>query len=307
MLLNTRDLSRTVRGFRQAKKMLKELQPDGIVIKGGFVGVPVGLAAASLKIPFITHDSDSVPGLANRIVARWAHKHATGMPAEFYTYPTDKTIFTGIPVTNQFVPVTSDLMAEYRTSTGLQGCEQVLTIIGGSQGAGQLNDDVISIVGRLMQQHPKLGIAHIVGASHEQYMIQQYKKELLADELRRVVVKGFVDDVYRYTGAADVVVSRASATVLAELAIQGKAVILVPGQLAGGHQYKNAKHLSDNNQAEMVPHSDAEGLYKAVTELLNNSQRRNEIKTNLATLAKPDAAKELAQLIIDSFNKGSGA
>lgn len=303
LFFNVRDSLYVLRGYSQSRRLLKRLKPDGIFIKGGFVGAPVGIAARRLHIPFITHDSDSVPGLANRIIARWALLHATGMPAEYYTYPKDRTVFTGTPVSADFKQVDDQLRQSYREGLGLQDCKTVIAIIGGSQGAGQLNEAMIAIIGRLMQQSEGLGVLHIVGETHKETMLKAYKAELLADELERVVVEGFVDDVYRYTGAADLVVTRAGANAMAELAIQGVSCILVPGLLAGGHQEKNAQHFVKNNQARVVTDGDSEGLLKVIKELLENTSERQQLAGNLHSIGKPKAAEELATLLISNFSK----
>lgn len=302
-IFNVRDVFYVFRGYGQAKRLLKRLKPSGVFIKGAFVSVPVGLAARRLHIPFITHDSDSVPGLANRIIARWALLHATGMPAEYYDYPKDKTVFTGTPVSTDFKPVDDELRQRYRNSLGLQGCKTVITVIGGSQGAEQLNGVMIAIIGRLMQQSDSLGVAHIVGDIHKESMLKAYRAELLADELKRVVVEGFVPDVYRYSGAADLVVSRAGANSMAELAIQGASCVVVPGQLAGGHQEKNAQLFVKSNQARLVADGDSEGLLKVIKQLLEDATERKQLADNLHSTAKPNAAEELARLLITSFSK----
>jgi UDP-N-acetylglucosamine--N-acetylmuramyl-(pentapeptide) pyrophosphoryl-undecaprenol N-acetylglucosamine transferase len=298
---NVRDVGRVAKGYTQARKMLHELRPDGILIKGGYVGVPVGLAAAHRGVPFITHDSDSIPGLANRLIAKWAKLHATGMPTAFYSYPVGSMVYTGTPIAAEFKALSAVSASAFRNDLGLKDCKKVVTIIGGSQGASQLNEDMVAIAGRLMQQHRDLGIAHIVGPAHEAEMEHAYTEELLADERRKVVIKGFASDVYRYTGAADVVVSRASATVVAELAVQGMATILVPGQLAGDHQGSNARHLAESNVALNVAHADREGLYTAIDDLLRNDAKRKTLAGNLQALAKPAAATELAELLIKNF------
>jgi UDP-N-acetylglucosamine--N-acetylmuramyl-(pentapeptide) pyrophosphoryl-undecaprenol N-acetylglucosamine transferase len=298
---NVRDVGRVVKGYAEARKMLKTLKPDGILIKGGFVGVPVGLAAAHLGIPFITHDSDSTPGLANRLIAKWAKLHATGMPVEFYSYPEGSMVYTGVPINADFKHLDEAAILGYRADLGIKECKQVVSIIGGSQGGSQLNEDIAAIAGRLMQQHHDLGFVHIVGPAHVAEMQRAYKEELLADELRHVVIQGFVPDVFRYTGAADVVVSRASATVVAELAVQGKATVLVPGQLADDHQVANARHLSESNVAMHVAYGDREGLYVAIDELLRAPAKRGQMATNISAMAKPHAAKELAELLVSTF------
>lgn len=300
LLLNIRDVFRTLIGYIEAKKLLKELKPDIILIKGGFVAVPVGLAAARLKIPFVTHDSDTTPGLANRIISRWATRHATGMPKELYTYPANRTVYTGIPVADKFRKVSPSLRASYRNQLGLGACRQIITVVGGSQGAGQINEDIATILPRLMQKHEGLGLVHIAGSSHEKAVIRRYESELLAEERRRVVVKGFATDVDACQGAADVVVSRAGATQMAELSLQALPVIVIPGRLAGGHQDKNAAYLEKKEVARLVAYGDAEGLYSTLDMLLTDTDARKKLGENLHRLAKPHAARELARLVIEA-------
>lgn len=298
---NVRDVARVCRGYVEARRLLKIVKPDKILIKGGFVGVPVGLAAAGLKIPFITHDSDSIPGMANRIVSRWASLHATGMPVEFYNYPKEKTVYTGVPIANMYQMVDKDLEHKYRQEIGVSNKVQTLIgVIGGSQGGEQLNKDMLSISARLMQHYPALGILHIAGENKAKQVEHGYKQELMADEQEKVIVKGFVNDAYRYTGACDIVISRASATVVAELAVQAKAVILVPGQLADDHQRHNARLLAKAGRVLSVDHGDREGLFNAINELIVNKARATELAQSLAELARPAAADELAALLVGS-------
>jgi len=294
LMLNIRDVGRTISGYKEAKRLLKELNPNVLLIKGGFVAVPIGKAAAKLGIPYVTHDSDSTPGLANRLISSNAKIHATGMPVDLYNYPKDKTIYTGIPVSEAFKKVSPGLKSTYREDLGLSGCEKVITIVGGSQGAGQLNLDMVSIAGRLMQKYPNLGIVHVAGKAHESKVRKLYNKELLADEARRVVVQGFVGTIDASQGAADVVISRAGATQVAELSLQALPVILVPGLLAGAHQEKNADYLEKQAAALKVSNGNPEALYSAVDTLLSDDSLAKKLSEGLSHLAKPQAARELA-------------
>src|SRR6266496_2697962 len=97
LLRNTRDFFVTLAGMCQSFWLLARFRPDVVFTKGGFVCVPLGLAAKWLRIPIVIHDSDSYPGLANRILSRWANAIATGSPVEHYPYPHEKTHYTGIP------------------------------------------------------------------------------------------------------------------------------------------------------------------------------------------------------------------
>jgi UDP-N-acetylglucosamine--N-acetylmuramyl-(pentapeptide) pyrophosphoryl-undecaprenol N-acetylglucosamine transferase len=300
---NFRDLGRTLRGYTQAKKLLKELKPDAILIKGGFISVPVGKAAAALGIPYITHDSDSIPGLANRLIASGATYHATGMPVELYSYPAEKTVYTGIPLSAAFERVTPAIRTKYREEMGLKDCEHVITVVGGSQGAHQLNQDVISIIGRLMNEHPKLGIAHLTGSAHEEGVKRAYDAQLLTGERSQIVVTGFTDRLHEYSGAADIVIARAGATNTAEFSLQGLAVIMVPGQLSGGHQDKNAHYYQAQGAVMVAKHGDATGLYQAIKTLLSDDSLRTQLGEKLHTFAKPHAAKELAKLTLKVAEK----
>lgn len=304
---NVRDLGRTLKGFTEARKLLKQLRPDVMLVKGGFVAVPVGKAAASLGIPYLTHDSDSTPGLANRLIANKAVMHATGMPENFYSYPQERTKYTGIPIGTDYSQVTQEMKEQYRQEIGLAECKRVVAVIGGSQGGEQLNHDFIWAMARLMQSDESIGVVHIAGKTHETSVRRLYDGELLADERRRVVVKGFVSDVFRYTGASDVVVSRASATVVAELAVQSKALIVVPGRLAGAHQDKNARHLSESGAALQAAFGDKEGLYQAIKSLLDDEALRKDTAQRLHSLAKPSAARELALLTLEIARQGKGS
>jgi UDP-N-acetylglucosamine--N-acetylmuramyl-(pentapeptide) pyrophosphoryl-undecaprenol N-acetylglucosamine transferase len=295
---NARDIGRTAKGYLEAKKLLKTLQPSAILIKGGFVAVPVGKAAAALAIPYLTHDSDSTPGLANRLIAKKASFHATGMPAELYAYPKDRTVFTGIPIASEFHKISDTEKAALRQAAGLQSSKKVVMITGGSQGGEQLNRDMVHVAARLMQRQAEVGIIHIAGSAHEQAIKRAYDNELLADERRRVVVKGFINDLFTYSGAADIIVTRGGANAIAEFAVQAKPIIVVPGKLAGAHQDKNAAYLKSQGAAEVAVFGDSEDLFKAVQDLLNDPSKQKSLANKLHEFAKPNAAQELAELTL---------
>lgn len=304
ILKNTRDMFYVLAGIFQSWRLLKQLQPDIIFIKGGFVGVPVGLAAARLHIPYITHDSDALPGLANRIIARWASLHAVALPPEVYDYPKDKTVMTGIPLHAEFVSVTDKLKQQYRADLDLPAKAQVLFIIGGGLGSQRVNYAVSEAVPHLLREFPDLYVLHGAGRANESELKKTYQKSLNPAEQKRLDVYGFISDVYRYSGAADVVITRAGATNLAEFAVQGKACLVVPSPfLTGGHQLKNADYLARKHAALVLDETDLledpHRLAKQISELLRNDDRRKELGERLSDFAKPDATRELAELILE--------
>lgn len=302
--LNIRDFFYVLIGIYQSRRLLDAIRPDAIFIKGGFVGVPVGLAAASLHIPYVTHDSDAIPGLANRIISRWATKHAVALPPEVYHYPADKTVMTGIPLRADFIPVTETLKKKYRGKLKLPAKAKVLFVIGGGLGSRRVNRAVSDAVPHLLREFPDLYVLQAAGHANVTEVKAAYKQKLSSKEQSRLKVLAFIDDVHLYSGAADVVITRAGATNLAEFALQGKACIVVPSPfLTGGHQLKNARYLEEQGAAVVIDETelaaDPNRLAALTSNLLKNPAERKKLAARLAKFAKPDATSELARLVLD--------
>jgi len=306
LLLNGRDFLKVLAGLHSAKKLIKKIKPDVVFSKGGYAAVPVGLAARLRRVPIITHDSDSLPGLANRLVGRWAKIHATGMPASYYKYARASIAYTGIPVDERLILVTAVLQASYKEQLGLPADAPLLLAAGGGQGAQQINDLMLDIAPKLLAANPKLRIVHVVGIGlagqmSEQQIKDAYAEVLPANDLQRLTTLSFTGDFYIYSGAADLIITRAGASAMAEFALQAKACIVIPGSaLAGGHQVKNAQVLKEADAAKVLPADvSASQLLKAVSGLLNDSSARSKLAANLSSTAKPDAAKDLARIILE--------
>jgi UDP-N-acetylglucosamine--N-acetylmuramyl-(pentapeptide) pyrophosphoryl-undecaprenol N-acetylglucosamine transferase len=305
-LLNIRDAGYVLIGLYQSWQLLRRLRPQVIFIKGGFVGVPVGLTAARLGIPYITHDSDAVPGLANRIISRWAAKHAVALEPEVYSYPSNKTVMTGIPLRHDFVPVSAHLKQTYRTKLKLPVEARIVFIVGGGLGAQRVNQAAAAAVPHLLREFKDLYIVHGVGRANETAMQAVYVDKLSAAEQRRLQVLGFSEKLYQYSGAADIIITRAGATNLAEFALQGKACIVVPSPfLTGGHQLKNADYLAAQHAALVINEADLAAdpnrLAHQVSKLLSDPAQQRKLADQLAQLAHPDATRQLARLIVDEI------
>ncbi|HEY4161001.1 MAG TPA: UDP-N-acetylglucosamine--N-acetylmuramyl-(pentapeptide) pyrophosphoryl-undecaprenol N-acetylglucosamine transferase [Candidatus Saccharimonadales bacterium] len=299
--LNLRDAGRLVRGVGQSYRLLRHLKPDVIFTRGGFVSVPVAIGGYLNHIPYITHDSDSVPSLANRLIAPHAALHAVALPADVYPYPRAKTITVGVPVSAEYRPVTPELQRAYRRELGLEHKHMVF-LTGGGNGSRILNEALVRNARYLLGTFPDLVIVHVAGRGLEAETNQAYDALNLGQARRRVQVHGFINGLLKYTAAADVVITRSGATTLAELAIQRKASIIVPApQLVGGHQVKNAqayarkKAIAELTEAQI---EQPERLGRTIGELLDNDERREQLARNLGAYAHPQAATELAELII---------
>ncbi len=305
ILKNIRDGFRLIAGIWQSFWLLGSIRPTGIFIKGGFVGVPVGLAAAMRRIPYITHDSDAVPGLANRIIARWAKLHTVALPKETYHYPANKTITVGVPINSQFTAVSAQQQTLLRQDIGLGAYKTIILVTGGGLGAQRLNEAVVAIAPQLLDAYPGLAIVHVAGRDHEKTVHDAYQR-LTSQQASRVLIKGFVTDLYRYSGAADLVITRAGATHLAEFAVQHKACILVPNpQLTGGHQTKNAGYLAAQQAVvvveEQLLQTDPKLLLEAIKQLLDDATKRHNLGEQFGHFGVTDSAKRLAGLILKTL------
>ncbi|OGL34966.1 hypothetical protein A3F05_00170 [Candidatus Saccharibacteria bacterium RIFCSPHIGHO2_12_FULL_47_17] len=302
IILNIKDFFKVLYGAFSARRLLKKLKPDVIFSKGGYVVVPIGLAARSLHIPIITHDSDAEPGLANRLVGRWAKIHTSGMPVEYYTdtYPAGTVKYVGVPTDERIRPVTPDLQIEYKKQLELPADSFVLLVAGGGLGSKTLNDKTLAIAPQLLKADAKSHILHFTGSQHEMAVKQKYHQILSDEQLKRVKVVGFSDQFYKYSGAADLVIARAGASTLAELAVAAKACIIMPAAfLTGGHQLKNAQELKIRQAAIIEDDKlSPQKLLKLTEQLRLNPKRRRELADNLGSMARPDAADKLADLIL---------
>lgn len=310
MRLNVRDAFRTLAGIFQATILLGRLKPDVVFCKGGFVGVPVGLASALRRTPYVTHDSDAIPGLANRIIARWARVHAVALDPKLYPYPADKTVGVGVPVNDSYFKVDEKHMKALRSALGIEHFEHVLLVTGGGLGALRLNNAIIAHSKEILEAVPSTCIIHTTGQLHEATASAEYTRILSKELRRRVIVRGFVTNLHEYSGSADVVVARGGATNFAEFALQAKPCIIVPNpMLTGGHQLKNALAYEAKDAIVCVQESaiqeDSGVLARQIIALLRDQKRQKKLAESIHAFAKPHATRDLANTLVDIATEGT--
>jgi UDP-N-acetylglucosamine--N-acetylmuramyl-(pentapeptide) pyrophosphoryl-undecaprenol N-acetylglucosamine transferase len=304
LYLNVRDALRTLRGLVQAYRLLGRIKPDVVFSKGGFVGVPVGLAAAMRRIPYVTHDSDAIPGLANKIISKWATRHAVAMDVDIYPYPPEKTISVGVPVGHGYEEVGHSTKRAYRRQLGLAQYKHMLLVTGGGLGASSINAAIVACAEELLRTVPDLVIVHTVGKNHEESMSEAYTKELSGSYRKRVIVRDYLQDLYRYSAAADVVLARGGATNFAELALQAKPSIIVPNPLlTGGHQVKNAQYYSKKGAIVLLDEdtvrTDTQKVGAIIRGVLLDEDFQARLSRNIRAMSRPNATRELAEVILN--------
>ena len=306
LFLNLRDLGYISIGILQSWLLIRRIQPAIIFTRGGYVSVPVALAGKLHGVPYITHDSDSTPSLANRLIARWARLHAVALPEEVYPYPQHKTVTVGVPISKQYKPVTEIVQHQYRQQIGLPELGRVVLVTGGGNGAHNLNQVVLANTPTLLKRYVNLSIVHIAGRALETPLSTAYDRLLTPKQRERVHIKGFISDLHLYSGAADVIIARGGATNLAEFAAQSKACIIVPSpQLIWN--IKNAETLAARHAIVLLTEeqADQEGrLGKMIADLLDDPARRAELGSQLQSFARTDAAEHLARILIEQAERG---
>lgn len=295
MWANLKDTFKVAGGFIQSLYKLILWRPDVVFTKGGYVCLPVGMAAHVLRIPLVIHDSDAHPGLTNQVLSRWATYIGTGAPLEYYHYPSARAKYVGIPVNEAFHPYTTSEQQAAKKEWGITTEKPLVVVTGGGLGARRLNNTVVEALSQLRQ---KVSVVLVAGAG-------QY------DELRAIVPQdgpdfqlyAFINNIHSLLGAADIVVTRAGATTILELAALAKPTILVPNAaLTGGHQLKNAAVYSEA-QVAIVLDEDAmvakpELLVKAIDSYLDDPKTTAIMAKRFGTFAKPHAAEDMASLIL---------
>ncbi len=298
MLLNIRDLFYVFLGFIQSLFIMIFSRPSVVFVTGGYVGLPVGLAAAILRIPIVTNDLDTVPGLTNRVLSRFAKGLAVAAPLSYYPqYSNKPAVYCGVPIRKEFLhPIIS---SRAKQKLNINPNSKMVVITGGSSGAGRLNKLIYNLLPDLTKDSNRV-VYWLSGTNDYKF----YKNKI---NNNRVIIKDFETDMLSVLAAADLVVSRAGATTLSEIASLAKPLIIIPSKmLTGGHQTKNAKVYVDANAAialdESLLDKDPQLLLNTIDTILISSEKSKQLSDNIITLVQPKASLNIANLIINVAN-----
>lgn len=284
-------------GLGQSLYKLLVWRPDVVFTKGGFVCLPVGMAARILHIPLVIHDSDAHPGLTNRILAHWAARIGTGAPLKFYPYSAKVSRYVGVPIMPEFEPYSKERKRASKRQLGFDVNRPLVVVTGGGLGARRLNMAVVHAIKSL------LSLTNVILISGEAQYDEVRAAAPMHDSRFRLepfVSHGMADML----GAADIVVARAGATTLLELAALAEPTVLVPnGFLTGGHQLKNAAVYAEKGAVKIIDDLELEAHPELLThtlhELLADPAKMHDMGNVFHQFAKPHAARDMAKLIFD--------
>ncbi len=295
---NASDLGKTLRGYSYAKRIIKDFKPDVIFIKGGYVGVPVGRAAAKLKVPYIIHESDVVMGKANKMLSKKATAIAVSFPVEAYADVKNSNLyFTGNPVRPEYY-INSDIKAKAKKEQ-----KPNIMVFAGSQGAEFINEMIFENIELFLKNFDLLHITGEQGIERARVV----RHRLPAEYKKAYEPYGFLtDEMIAAYNWADIVVARAGMNSLSEIAALSKPSIIIPLPTStNNHQLKNAQYLVKLGAVRMFEQSDLGGvrLINELSKLINDPKSMEYLKTSIHKFFKPNAATDLARIVIGLANK----
>lgn len=290
-------------GFLSALAVLSKARPDVAIGTGGFVSVPPLLAADALRVPLLLQEQNSCPGLATRVLSGRAREvHVSFEETRAHLPRARRVVLSGNPVRSGLGRADR---AEARRALGLSVDSTVVLCVGGSRGAHRLNEAVSGSAARLAASGVEL-LAQT--GSEDEGTVRSAVEATSAT----AVVASFFDDMATVYAASDLVVSRAGATAIAEIALVGLPSVLVPYPYATeGHQMKNARALERAGASVVVPDAEftADVLVSLVRELIEGRERLSAMADAARKLARPDAAERVARaaLVLASGRTGESA
>ncbi|MGC1185475.1 MAG: UDP-N-acetylglucosamine--N-acetylmuramyl-(pentapeptide) pyrophosphoryl-undecaprenol N-acetylglucosamine transferase [Candidatus Dormiibacterota bacterium] len=276
--------------YGQAVRLLRRFQPQVVLATGGYVCVPVALAARRRRLPVVLLEQNMLPGRAVQWLAPRVQRVASSFPATAALLPRAKVVCTGNPVRNSFAALAG--------RPQLPEAPPTLLVMGGSQGARSLNEVLLDALPSLLRQLPQLKVVHLTGPTDfDQVVTVAEERGLPVGNAYQPLP--FVTDVAERLAGASLAVMRAGGSSLAEVACLGRPMVLVPYPHASEHQSANAEPFAESGAALVIPDQDltAESLEEAVLGVLSDPQRWATMARASSSMARPQAAQDVARLL----------
>jgi UDP-N-acetylglucosamine--N-acetylmuramyl-(pentapeptide) pyrophosphoryl-undecaprenol N-acetylglucosamine transferase len=269
-------------GVLKAIRIYHEFNPHIVLGVGGYVSAPCALAANLMGIPVVIQEQNSIPGLANRMLAKTADRIYVSFPQTVSWFRAKKTMYTGNPVRKRIIE-TARTQKTHDSFT--------VFIVGGSQGSRPINKSIVDALPHLGNQ--KISFIHQSGSDDEAMLVNAYKQQNIQAEVR-----SFFHDMMTPYQKSDLIICRAGATTVAELSILGKPAIIIPfPHAADDHQVKNAQAVVDAGGAEMIVENQLSGYLLAdrIRFYASNPGALQTMHHKSLAFARPDAAQHIVR------------
>ncbi|MGG5358061.1 MULTISPECIES: undecaprenyldiphospho-muramoylpentapeptide beta-N-acetylglucosaminyltransferase [unclassified Enterococcus] len=288
---NVKTVQLFLKSIRQAKKILKDFQPDIVIGTGGYVSGAVVYASAKLGIPTIIHEQNSVPGITNKFLSRYVDKIALSFKDAGSFFPEEKIELVGNPRAQEVASTPrSDVLTQY----ALDPEKKTVLIFGGSQGSLNLNHAVVDFLEEASKKEYQ-----ILYASGERYF-KDVENAAANHSSANISIRPYIKDMEQVMASCDLLVGRAGATSIAEFTALGLPAILIPSPyVTNDHQTKNAQSLVQAGAAKMITDSELNGtkLLETIDEIMSNEEQQSKMSEASKNQGIPDASERLYQLV----------
>ncbi len=284
--------------FLQSFFLLLFIKPDLVFSKGGTGSLPVTYCARLLGIPAFIHESDVAPGLSNKISSKWAKRVFTSFTTIEY-FDTKKVVLVGNPIRKELLNGNKE---EAKKMFNITSQKPVIFIFGGSQGAGPINDFVLTLLNKILQDYE---LIHVAGVKNYKILDIKSKATLLDPSLKSSYhLYESLNQVQLKNAYAvcDIIISRAGAGSIFEIAMIGKPSILIPlPSSANNHQAKNAYQYAKSGACIVIEQESLTDSY-FIGEIENVIEKSEKMRTSALKFAKPDASEKIAKEIIEELS-----
>jgi UDP-N-acetylglucosamine--N-acetylmuramyl-(pentapeptide) pyrophosphoryl-undecaprenol N-acetylglucosamine transferase len=286
------------RSMRVARRVIKQFNPDVVVGVGGYASGPILRVATKLMFPSVIQEQNSYAGVTNRLLAKRVDKICVAYDKMEKYFPAAKIVHTGNPVRKNLIGI-ANLRDEALAYFGLKGDKKVIVVVGGSLGARTLNESVMASLALIQENGDD-----VIWQTGKYYYPEMLKR-LDGIQCQNLQVHEFLSRMDYAYSIADLVISRAGAGTISELCLVEKPVVLVPSpNVAEDHQTKNAMALVEKGAAVMIEDIQAkEKLFTVSLQLLRDNQKLKTMSENIAKLAKPNAASDIAKIVLELAKK----
>ena len=289
---NIKTVQLFVESIKRSKEILREFKPDVVIGTGGYVSGSVVYAAARMKIPTIVHEQNSVPGITNKFLSRFADRVGISFPDAAQYFPENKTVLVGNPRAQEVVTSgKSEVLEQY----GLLPDIPTVLIFGGTQGALKINQAVIQALPKFSQKEYQ-----VLYASGDRYYNEIAEKFDIEKINHNLSLQPYIKNMTDVMANVDLLIGRAGATSIAELTALGLPAILIPSPyVTNDHQTKNAQSLVNAGAVKMITDADLTGekLVEAVDEIMGDPEKKAMMAKASRQEGIPDAAERLWSLV----------
>ena len=284
---NIKVLCKFLKARERCKKIIKEFDPDIVIGTGGYVTGPVIWAAKKLGKKTFIHEQNSVVGLSNKYLTRYANKIGVSFSSTIKNFPKDKVVLTGNPCSQSAINMKKANKEEY----GLTKNKKLVLIVMGSLGSKTINDKIVSFLNEF--NNKEYEVLFVTGNSY-------YEKVKNLKTPDNVKIKPFIYEMPSLMKATDLIVTRAGASTMSEITALGIPAIFVPSPyVTNNHQYKNAMDLVSKDAALIIEEKDfeKEKLINLIDKTLSNKEEYQNIKNNLKKLSIKDSGERIYEVL----------